>query len=170
MGFLLIEIMVIQRLTLLLGNPLYAAAVTLGALLVFSGVGSELSDRVPSGRAPVACAVVAALSLFLALIWTRTAVLSEAPLVLRAGAAGVGVGGLGVAMGFPFPLGLRSFRGREGGVALAWGVNGVASVLGSSLAIILAMEIGGRMVLMVGALCDLGAAAAAWSHGRRGLL
>ena len=64
-------------------------------------------------------------------------------------------------MGLPFPLGLRRLARAEGGVAWAWAVNGVSSVLGATLAILLAMEVGGRIVFLLGALCYLGAAGAA---------
>jgi hypothetical protein len=166
-GFILVEMAFIQRLSLVLGNPVYAATVTLGALLVFSGLGSELSDRRPTRVAPVACLIVAGLSLLFGLGLSVTGLLSSLPLALRAAVAFVGVGGLGVAMGFPFPIGLRRFSQAEGGVPWAWAVNGVASVLGASLAILLAMEVGAKIVILLGALCYLAAAGVARNPSER---
>jgi hypothetical protein len=161
LGFILVEMAAIQRLSLVLGHPVYAAAATLGALLVFSGLGSELSDRKAERWASPACLVVASLCIVLALLSSTAGILSSLPLILRAIVALTGIGILGVAMGFPFPLGLRRLARSEGGVAWAWAVNGVSSVLGATLAILLAMEVGGRIVFLAGALCYLGAAGAA---------
>lgn len=166
LGFILVEIVVIQRLSLILGHPVYAAAATLGTLLVFSGLGSELSDRKAERWASSACLAVAGLSIILAMSSSTAEILSSFPLILRVMVALTGIGVLGVAMGLPFPLGLRRLARSEGGVAWAWAVNGVCSVLGASLAILLAMEVGGRIVLLIGALCYLGAAGAARSQPR----
>jgi len=45
LGFMFLEICLIQKLTLFLGYPTYSLTVTLFALLVSSGAGSLLSDR-----------------------------------------------------------------------------------------------------------------------------
>ena len=79
------------------------------------------------------------------------------------GIAGTGVAA-GVSMGFPFPLGLRRMARSEGAVAWAWAANGVASVLGASAAILLAMEFGGRGVLLAGSACYLVAGVLAEGH------
>ena len=50
-GFILVEMMAIQQLSLVLGHPVYAASATLGLLLFSSGFGSWVSDRVPAHRA-----------------------------------------------------------------------------------------------------------------------
>jgi hypothetical protein len=58
---------------------------------------------------------------------------------------------LGLAMGMPFPLGLRAAAewGR-GQVPLAWSVNGVMSVVGSISAVTLAILLGYTSVLLAG--------------------
>ena len=45
LGFLLLEVALIQRFVLFLGFPTYALSVVLFALLVFTGIGSLLSAR-----------------------------------------------------------------------------------------------------------------------------
>jgi hypothetical protein len=58
---------------------------------------------------------------------------------------------LGLVMGMPFPLGLRAVASWEGQqVALAWAVNGVLSVIGSILAVALAIRFGFSAVLLAG--------------------
>lgn len=62
---------------------------------------------------------------------------------------------LAVLMGMPFPLGLerleRVGRGRVGGVAWAWAVNGCASVVGAVLATLVAVHFGFTVVVLVAA-------------------
>ena len=59
---------------------------------------------------------------------------------------------LGVVMGMPFPMGMR-WAGLQapGVVPWLWGVNGVTSVMGSALGIALAIHVGFRAVLLIGA-------------------
>ena len=61
LGFMFFEITLIQRLTLFLGYPTYSLTVTLASLLIFTGVGALLSERLAgarsvgaAGRSPVA--------------------------------------------------------------------------------------------------------------------
>src|SRR5206468_12623591 len=65
---------------------------------------------------------------------------------------------LGFAMGMPFPTGLRAVAATGenvsagGSVEWAWALNAAASVLGSVLAIVIAMEFGLTATLICGAL------------------
>ncbi|HHI69029.1 MAG TPA: hypothetical protein ENJ97_06870 [Planctomycetes bacterium] len=152
LGFMMVEIALSQKFILFLGHPFYSLAVVLFALLVFSGIGSALSHKVPipllAPLLPAALALIygAALDpLFGALLhldtWLRilVAVLLIAP--------------LGLALGIPFPSGVRLLgKTGEGLVPWAWGVNGYASVLASVLAIVLAISVGFTMVLALAAL------------------
>ncbi len=160
-GFILVEMAAIQRLSLLLGHPVYAAALTLGALLAFSGVGSALSDRLPGAWAFRTCIIVMALAVLLAALSPLSHHLAPFPTATRAAAALFVLACAGLMMGAPFPIGLRLLASAQGGVAWAWGVNGVASVLGASLAMLLAMEGGAQGVFLIGAVCYLGAGLAA---------
>jgi len=64
---------------------------------------------------------------------------------------------LGFAMGMPFPTGLRALCSPESSAAeshaveWAWAMNAAASVLGSVLAIVIAMEFGLTATLICGA-------------------
>jgi len=67
---------------------------------------------------------------------------------------------LGMIMGVPFPAGLAEIgKQRRAAVPWAFGVNAAASVVGSIIAIMLAMEKGFSAVLCLAALIYLGAAA-----------
>jgi hypothetical protein len=151
-GFMLLEMAAIQRLSLALGHPVYGAAATLGALLVFSGLGSAFSDRLLQGWTWRVCLAAAGVSLVFSVFSPFAGSLSALHPLFRGTVAFTLVASAGLVMGIPFPLGLRRLARSEGGVAWAWAANGVASVLGVSLAILLAMEMGGRGVFLAGAL------------------
>ncbi|HZM00220.1 MAG TPA: hypothetical protein VFD43_08215, partial [Planctomycetota bacterium] len=168
-GYLLAEIPVMQRLALLLGHPVLAVAVVLVALLLLSGLGALLSDRVPARRLPHVAALAAA-AIVLALVLAHDALLAGVSLAGagRAARAAVAVALLAVPavlLGMPFPIALRRLAlDRPAGAspvpaAFLW--NGLASVLASPLAILIAMQAGFRATLLVAAAC-YAAAALAW--------
>ncbi len=157
-GFVAVEIGAIQRLTLVLGHPVYAAAAVLAALLAFSGLGSAVSDRLEPGRLAPVCAAVAVATVVAGFLSPVAGVLASTSLPARTGVALLMVGGAGFLMGGPFPLGLRRLTPTGTGVAWAWAANGVASVVGTSLSVLVAMELGGRGLILAGACCYAGAA------------
>jgi predicted MFS family arabinose efflux permease len=74
---------------------------------------------------------------------------------------------LGFLLGTPFPSGMRLFsRTRENQVPLVWGLNGVASVVGSLCAAMGAKSLGFNQVLSIGAVCYLVAALLMWLVGQ----
>jgi hypothetical protein len=159
-GFIFIEIGLMQRFILFLGHPVFALSVVLFALLTFGGVGSFLSNRLVSADAdprrgqrlviPLLAALVVIYSFLLpplfraGLGWSLEARIILSVLLLAP---------LGLLMGMPFPLGIRLVnRTNDALVPWAWGVNGCASVLGSIMSVMLAQSVGfsGVMLLAVG--------------------
>jgi hypothetical protein len=146
-GFMLLEISFIQRFVLFLGHPTYAIATTLAALLVFTGLGSFFSgrsDRPPRALLLPALGALAAIALayttwlpglFQSLLGSATPVRVAVAVALLAP--------LGLALGVFFPSGLREVGHHHPDlVPWAWGVNGGASVVGSVLAMVLAITVG----------------------------
>jgi len=169
-GYVFLEMGAIQRLGLLLGHPVYAASATLAALLTFSGVGAGLSDRLPARRLPGVCVSVAALAGLAALVSPFAAVVTSWPAALRIAAALAAVALPATLMGMPFPIGLRTLTTGGLGVGWAWAANGVASVVGASLAVLVAMEVGGRVLFVLAGGFYLSAAAVAWGSHRRSVV
>lgn len=62
---------------------------------------------------------------------------------------------LGFLMGVPFPLGIRWLkeRGMESYIPWMWGINGVGSVFGSVMAVVIAICLGFTEVLFLSAGC-----------------
>ncbi|MEK7866519.1 MAG: hypothetical protein AAB434_07525 [Planctomycetota bacterium] len=164
MGFIVLELGLLQRLVLLLGHPVFTLAVLLFSLLVSSGIGSWVSGRAVSLRKwmAVSCLLVAVLGVAYALALPSVVrALLPLPIEGRIAAAVALLFPLGFVMGMPFPTGLRAvtpwFRQ---GPPLFWGLNGVASVAGSIAAVALAMLFGFGAVMGAGSVCYVAAALA----------
>jgi spermidine synthase len=162
LGYLCVEIPLLQRFILFLGHPAYAMATVLFALLLFSGLGSLLSRRVPLWLVLILLPVlVGGYALGLPLLFEATL---AAPLGGRMIVAVVALAPPGLLMGMPFPKGLALLeRSASALVAWAWGVNGAVSVVASILAALLALSCGFSAVLAVGAVCYVGAGATVMS-------
>ena len=156
MGYLCVEIPLLQRFILFLGYPAYAMAAVLFALLLFSGLGSLLSRRVPLSLVLVLLpALVGGYALGLPVLFEAAL---PAPLAVRLAVTVAALAPAGLLMGMPFPQGLALLEHRAPGlVGWAWGVNGAVSVVASILAALLALSAGFSAVLALGAACYAGA-------------
>lgn len=157
LAFLFVEIAFMQRLTLFLGQPLYAITVVLSSFLVFGGLGSGFSARIDDDRArfvPVAAAAMA----LVALLFARFLPLGL-PDPLKIAMSVALVAPLAFVMGMPFPLGLRRLAAfDESAIPWAWGINGTASVLSSMLATLVAVHFGFSALVALAALLYVAAA------------
>ncbi|MDP3937111.1 MAG: hypothetical protein Q8R92_03140, partial [Deltaproteobacteria bacterium] len=156
LAFILVELPMIQRFMLFLGHPLYALSVILFTILIFSGLGSLSTQRVPAGREgqalrrtfPLLVVVLLASIVFLPPLF-RTFVGEPTP--IKVVASMILLAPLGFLMGQPFPLGLRILHRRATELTpWAWGVNGAASVLASVGSIVLAIGFGYSIALATG--------------------
>jgi hypothetical protein len=156
-GFMFVEIALMQKLVLFLGHPVYAVTVVLTSLLAFAGVGSLLAGRLEA----VTPARIRRLAMFVVGLVLLEALASDQllqpllawPFAARVAAAVVMLAPLGVALGMPFPLGIRVVSARAPElVPWAWAVNGFLSVFSSIFCIVLAMSIGFTRVLLVASL------------------
>ncbi len=155
-GYLMVEIPLIQSLTLLLDQPSIALAMVLFTLLLTSGIGSLLSPRLSLPR--VLIALVGFVGLLVALLpavieaalpWGMSARLALTLGLLLAP---------GLLMGVPFAAGLRRLeRALPGLIPWAWAVNGAVSGVSGVLAAIVGLDWGFRVVLAIGGLAYLGA-------------
>ncbi len=155
LAYLLVEIPLLQRFILFLGHPAYAMATVLGALLLFSGLGSLLSARVRLGLA--IGSLVGLVLVYQAALPLLSGPLLRLPLPARILVTVAGLAPLGTLMGIPFPGSLARLQQQAPGLMpWAWGVNGALSVVASVLAALIALSWGFGTVLVLGALCYLG--------------
>ncbi|MAY82165.1 MAG: hypothetical protein CL930_15465 [Deltaproteobacteria bacterium] len=148
LGFILVELGLIQRLTLYLGHPMRSLTVTLAGLLIASGCGSLYSSKVKDIRwIPVVLAT-------LLLGWnfsfdSITQMTLGSSLWLRVPIALAIVIPIGFILGIPFAWGLA--RCDRSAVPWAWATNAFFTVLGTLLTVIISMTLGFSAVLVTGA-------------------
>jgi spermidine synthase len=167
LGYILVEIAFIQRFVLFLGHPTYALTVVIFLLLLSSGAGSLFSRRcLPRdgmGWLPLVL-VIATLVAYVFFLPTRLAQFVGVPFESRLMLSGVLLIPLGFVMGMPFPTGLRTITAtseaefpepQNNVVEWAWAMNAAASVLGSVLAMVIAIQFGLTVTLACGAVAYL---------------
>lgn len=153
LGYILVEIAFIQKFVLFLGHPTYALTVVVFLMLLMSGMGSWRSGWVGGRHLGGVLSGIAAYVVVAAFVLPPVfaAVLGQ-PLWMKLVLSLVLIGPGALLMGVPFPTGLRKLGGGSGvAVEWAWAVNASASVLGSVLAIVIAMQWGVRVTLLCGA-------------------
>jgi len=184
-GFIFIEIGLMQRFILFLGHPVYSTSVVLFSILTFSGIGSFISGRLlaisprnsnhpeASERDPrwLQRWVIPLLSLLTVVYIFALPPLFRALLGLeltyRVALSILLLAPLGLLMGMPFPLGIRLVdRVNSALVPWAWGVNGFSSVVGSILAVMIAQSYGFALVMGLATAIYLIGLAAVLSLGR----
>jgi spermidine synthase len=162
LGFIMIEIVFIQRFLLFLGQPVYSFAVVLAGLLAFSGMGAFLVGRFRENVRTMLIPIFALLLMVLLLISVASqSIFSLAlglPMLGRIVIVIIMLMPIGILLGMPFPMGLL-IVGEEAPafVPWAWGVNGFFTVIGSIGASILGMAFGFTVVLMFSGVCYLSA-------------
>ncbi|MBI3354384.1 MAG: hypothetical protein HY034_05810 [Nitrospirae bacterium] len=160
-GFMILEVSFIQRFILFLGAPVISLSVFLITLFAGMGTGSFFTSRFEGGRINFNISLYAFLIGIIILIYTfllhylrffigydlGTRVLITVILLLP----------LGFLLGIPFPSGIRALKqeNKESLIPWMWGINGAASVLGSALAVAIAIKIGFTAAGLIGAGCYL---------------
>ena len=161
MGFMFLEITLMQKLVIFLGHPTYALTVVLASLLGAAGTGSLLAGRIREVTQRhvrlLAVAIVAVVLLDLAAVnWLLPSLLSL-PLWGRIFAVVLLLIPTGLVLGVPFPTGMRVVE-RQCPHLLPWGwaVNAFCSVFASIFCIVLSMAVGFSNVLLITAAVYLG--------------
>jgi hypothetical protein len=173
LGYILVEVTFIQRFVLFLGHPTYALTVVVFLMLLSSGAGSILSRR----WLPNSNRLWLPLTLIIAALWVYVGILPAlldrlvgAAFFIKLIVSAVVLAPLGLAMGMPFPTGLRALASAAGppsdaagntagncavgseaiSIEWAWALNAASSVLGSVLAIVIAIQFGLNVTLACG--------------------
>ena len=154
LGFLFIEIYLIEKASLWLNDRTSGFALVLTGMLVFSGLGSMAADRLataPRRAIALACLVVVGWCGVM-LVGLQPAILAtlDLPWLARAALVLAVLAPASLALGLPFPLGL-SRTGSGGFLPWAWGLNGAFSVVATPLANLIAREAGFSRVLLCAA-------------------
>jgi hypothetical protein len=161
-GYILVQVALIQKFVMLLGHPTYALTVIVFSMLVFSGMGSFFSRKIVAGNdARLRRVLILVAALVAALAFAAPAVSNAGiawPLPVKMLVTALIIAPAAFVMGMPFPSGLtRMERFHAPSVRWAWALNAASSVLGSASAIFLAIYFGLRETLLVGGIMYIGA-------------
>ena len=154
-GFMLVEIGLIHKMGLLLGNPAYSIAIVLAGLIFFTGIGSLSSRAIFERGIGFRSCVLFVVSYLAGFILLSDAIVSIAlswPLGWRIALALGIISPLGFAMGQFFPQGLvKASKNGSAYLPWAWAINGATSTIAAGIAPLLAQALGFRTLLVSGA-------------------
>ncbi|HEY4182949.1 MAG TPA: hypothetical protein VGM90_39265 [Kofleriaceae bacterium] len=156
-AFMAVEIALMQRFTLFVGHPSYSLLVVLCSVLLATATGAALSARFPIAKlgrvmtiAGIALGVLAAIYGLVLGDLLRSLIGLERP--LRIAITAILVAPCGLLMGVMIPSVVRVLGAADSAlVPWGWGVNGAMSVIGTSVATVIAMYGGFTATFIVGA-------------------
>ncbi|NWF91256.1 MAG: hypothetical protein HXY50_17550, partial [Ignavibacteriaceae bacterium] len=146
LGYMFIEIILIQRFTLYFGNVIYAAALVVCLMLVSSGFGSLVTQKItpkPYRIFLIVSIIIISFIIYALFLsgWLRTTI--GFSLTVKIILSFIWIAPPAFFMGMPFPLGLKMLSAKnEKQIPWSWGINGVFSVVSAVLATIIAVELG----------------------------
>lgn len=160
LGFMFVEIGLLSRLNVFLGHPTLALATLLGGIILFTGIGSRISEHFDITKPtvhrffPLIPAALVGIAAVLSGVVTSNLAGSGTATRILISVACVGLPALG--LGLCFPLGLRLARPVHPEIGpWLWGINGAFGVCASGLALGCSMAFGIPATLGVGAACYL---------------
>lgn len=171
-GYMLVEIVLMQKFILFLGYPTRALSVTLFSLLLSSGIGSYISSLI--NRKKMARIILFAFGLIVLLVAIYGlflpqlfATLLQLEATARALVTFVLIFPLGFLMGIPFPTGLRILGEKSvDEVPWMWAINGGFSVFGAVIATAIGIMWGLNYAMLLGATAYFVALLCAWHLGK----
>ena len=147
-GFLFIEIVLIQKFILFLGHTIFSTTTIIFSMLLFSSLGSLYSQRIDLNNLKkvifILFLLIIAYSFLLKFLIESFIILN---LISKIILTSIFIAPLSFFMGFAFPLGIKKIDKEL--IPWAWAVNGSASVLSPILAIMLALFFGYNFVLVL---------------------
>ncbi|MEZ4238616.1 MAG: hypothetical protein R3F59_21190 [Myxococcota bacterium] len=170
-GYMCVEIGLIAKTELFVGNPLYAVALNLATFLVASACGAALQDRYRERTTPAVLAALAVGGVVWGLLAARACNtwLIGVPLPVKALALALAVFPPGMALGafYPYCVARLVGEGRADAVPMSYGLTTLASVLGSSFAMTAIINLGFTRVIAIGVLGYVVASSIAFARGLR---
>ena len=157
LGFIMIEMALLQKYQLYIGQPIYTYAIILGSILIASGLGSyyssKMAARYQNSLTRIIPGIIALLLLYYLVIPLLFDVTLYLSLPLRLLIAALSIFPLGFLLGMPFPTGLAYLQNSTQLIPWAWGVNSFFTVIGTTIALILGMALGFSWVLLIAGIC-----------------
>jgi predicted membrane-bound spermidine synthase len=166
LGYIAVEVGLLSKCVLALSNYTVSAAVVITGMLIFSGIGSLLSQRFLDGaRSALRQALCAIGALLIAdALWADWALdwIGTLPAAGRLLCCVALILPPSLLMGFPMPIAMTTLArlGKDRVFIWAWGINGCFSVVGAALVPIIATSFGLNAVLAIAGAAYLAAISA----------
>ena len=145
-GFMILEVSLFQKLILYLGSPTISLSILLGSILIGMGIGSFYGKKIYANnikkRLGVICIAIFISGIIIFILYPfildKLLIYSQ---VLRSVVSFFMIIPFGFLLGIPFPSAIQLLKGEEMEQYIPWmyGINGIMSVLGSVIAVILSM-------------------------------
>jgi len=147
LGFMLIEISLIQRFSIFLGHPIYSIIIALFSILLFSGIGSLLTGKLNIKISKVISALILTGIVFLVISLSFFKI--QGSLISKSFLSILFLAPLGLFMGMPFPSGINLLDKKDRQlIPWAFGINCMTSTIGSVLTLILYINSGFRITFL----------------------
>jgi hypothetical protein len=143
-GFMFVEIPLLQKFMLFLGHPTYSLSVVLFSLLVSGGIGSYVTNYLSLKKVQIVMGYLMGVILLYVVIFPAISHEMFSLTIFKRIVISIFMTSLlGIAMGMPFPSGIQALgRTLPSSIPWAWAINGAASVLGSALAVFVGINLG----------------------------
>ncbi len=153
-GYISIQIALIQKFTLFLGQPVYTMLTVISSMLIFSGIGAKYSEKFINGSKTKLYSVFLIIAIYTMFIGLVSPLMFEAfvslSLILRIIITIILLAPLAFFMGMPFPTGISMLKNDDSRmVGISWAVNGFFSVIGTVITMILAMMFGFKIIFFI---------------------
>ena len=154
-GYIMVEVGLIAHFVMALGNPTISASVLITGMLVFSGLGALVSERILpqcgslcrrcSSRLGACCSFTGCIST------SRSTRSARSPIGARLVFCFLLIAPPAFLMGFPMPTAMTTLGrlGKDHMFVWAWGVNGCFSVIGAAAAPVIATNFGLAAVIEI---------------------
>ncbi len=162
LGYIIIQISLIQKFTLFLGQPVYTMLTVISTMLIASGFGSNYSKKITNDNIKKISEVFVAIIILTALTGIFASSLfnlfSGLHIIFRIIISIIIIAPTGFLLGIPFPTGISSIRQEEKSlIPVSWAINGFFSVTGTVITMILAMTIGFKLLFLLASMLYLAA-------------
>jgi hypothetical protein len=150
LGFMFVEVTLIQKYILILENPVYSFSLVLTTILISSGTGSMLSSRFKSLQGPIILLLLSYMILIYSFIQPVLfgMIIPLSPFTAKIPIILLSIIPYGLLMGVPFPMGIRLLGQKKPAlIPWAWAINAFLSVIAPVITIMIATTTGFRSIL-----------------------
>ncbi|MCX7833300.1 MAG: hypothetical protein N2490_03735 [Ignavibacteria bacterium] len=158
LGYIMLQISMMQKFTIFLGQPVYTMLTVISTMLIASGIGSRISRNLSNKNFVIVFSLIVLICLFIGFVVPSIFYkLIKLDLILRILFSIMIIFPLGFLMGMPFPAGIYKLNTSNNNkiIPLCWALNGFFSVTGTALTVMIAMIVGFKLVFVIAAMIYL---------------